>query len=456
MTSIPTLTRRQWLRIGPVAFSGFELLPMLRPLNAAVKGRVHPRGGAEYCLFVFLQGGASQLDTFDVKEGRWTPPDFAIRKLTPEINWPAGLFPKLAAQLPRLALVRSMETWETEHTRATYYMHVAHPISPARLAEIPALGAVVAYEFREKRRETDFLPPFISMNYGADLPREGCLGTKYGPLNLDTKGGGPAFLVPQTERRHFERRVSYLDALAHLPSPTHLTEAPRTQIDTFRGDALGMMQSPKLPEILHLDENDQKRYGSSAFGDSCILARNLLAAGSGVRFIALHHGGWDFHTNIYDKAQKSNHYTVCRTLDEGLGELIADLAKMPFPGGGSLLDKTLIVCLGEFGRTPGDITVGKGRDHHRFAMTGLFAGGGVKGGRAFGATDEQGARVVRTGWARKRSVYPEDVAATIYSVLGIDWTKEITNTPSGRVFQYLDFQSGTDFLDVSEIEPLFG
>ena len=456
MTSIPTLTRRQLLRIGSVALSGFELMPFARHLNAATISRVNPRGSAEYCLFVFLQGGASHLDTFDIKEGRWTPPDFAIRKLAPEVRWPMGLFPKLASRLPRIALARSLETWETEHGRATYYMHVAHPISPARLAEIPSLGAVVAYEFREKRKQTDFLPPFISMNYGADLPKEGCLGAKFGPLNLDTRGGRPAFLVPDAERRRFERRIGYLDAMAALPSPTLLSEEPRVQIDSFRHDALGMMQSPRLPEILRLDDDDKKRYGSSPFGDSCILARNLLKAGAGTRFVALHHGGWDFHTNIYDKSQKSNHYTVCKTLDEGLSELISDLEKTPCQAGGSLLEKTLIVCLGEFGRTPGDITVGKGRDHHRFAMTGLFAGGGVRGGQVLGATDPEGARVIQTGWKRKRSIYPEDVAATIYSVLGIDWTKEITNTPSGRAFQYLDFQSGTDFLDVSEIEPLFG
>ena len=97
----------------------------------------------------------------------------------------------------------------------------------------------------------------------------------------------------------------------------------------------------------------------------------------------------------------------------------------------------------------------KGRDHHRFAMSGLFAGAGILGGCAIGATDEQGARVVRSGWAKKRSVYPEDVAATIYSALGIDWTKEITNTPSGRVFRYVEPQSGTNFLDVAEIAELF-
>ena len=124
--------------------------------------------------------------------------------------------------------------------------------------------------------------------------------------------------------------------------------------------------------------------------------------------------------------------------------------------GRSLLSKTIIACMGEFGRTTGDLTPGKGRDHHRFAMCGLFAGAGIVGGQAIGMTDADGARVIKSGWTKKRSIYSEDVAATIYSALGIDWTKEITNTPSGRFFQYVESQSGTDFLDVGEIAPLFG
>jgi hypothetical protein len=114
----------------------------------------------------------------------------------------------------------------------------------------------------------------------------------------------------------------------------------------------------------------------------------------------------------------------------------------------------LVAALSGF--TIADRTVGKGRDHHRYAMFGLFAGGGVAGGRIIGETDGQGAKVVHSGWSKSRSIYPEDVAATIYSALGIDWTKKITNTPSGRAFEYVEPQSGTDFLDVGEIAEIFG
>ena len=167
---------------------------------------------------------------------------------------------------------------------------------------------------------------------------------------------------------------------------------------------MGMMESPELPRILKLEDEDKKRYGNSGFGDACVLARNILAAERGARFVAINHGAWDLHTNIYDKEQKSNQYTLSRDLDTGLSELMADLEKTKTADGRTLLEKTLIVCLGEFGRTPGNLTVGKGRDHHRFAMSAVFAGAGVIGGRALGATDEEGGRVLKPGWAKKRSM----------------------------------------------------
>ena len=209
--NLPILTRRQLLQVGAVALSGFDLLRPLRPLNAAATQKVQPRGTAECCVFVFLQGGASHLDTFDVKEGRWTPPDFDIRTLAPDVRLPVGLFPKLAPQLNRLALVRSMEAWETVHQRATYYLHVVHPISPARAGEMPSLGAVVAYEFRDKRKSTDFLPPFVSMNYSSDQVKQGCLDSKFAPLNLNTRGGEFSFIVPEDELGRFNRRVEHFE-----------------------------------------------------------------------------------------------------------------------------------------------------------------------------------------------------------------------------------------------------
>jgi hypothetical protein len=453
---VPTLTRRSLFKVGAVAISGFDLLPMLRPLNATVKEKVRPRGTAEYCLFVFLQGGCSHVDSFDLKEGKWTPPDFEVKQVAPGIKMPVSLFPKLSRDLNKFAILRSLETWETEHERAIYYMHAAHGFSPARAKEIPSVGAIVAYESLDKRKDSDFLPPFMSMNYGRNQVKQGCLEPRYGPLNIDTRGGDLSFVVQQEEKNRFDRRIAYLNELSSLsPGAILPGTAQLLQANTFRADALGIMESPEIPKILKLEDEEKKRYGNSGFGDACLLARNILAAERGTRFVAVNHGFWDFHTNIYDKEQKSNQYALSRELDTGLSEVIADMEKTKTADGRTLLEKTLIVCLGEFGRTPGDLTVGKGRDHHRFAMSALFAGAGVIGGRALGATDEEGAKVVKPGWTKQRSMYPEDVAATVYSALGIDWTKEITNTPSGRAFEYIEFQSGTNFLDVSEIDTLF-
>lgn len=450
------LTRRQLVRIGGVALAGFELLPLARPLRALTKEKVSPRGTAEYCVFVFLQGGASHVDSFDLKEGSWTPQDFDVRTIHPEVRLPVGLFPKLSRELDKIAIVRSLEAWETEHGRATYYLHVAHQVSPARVREIPSLGALIAYEFQNKRKQTDFLPPFISMNYGPEQVKEGMLDSKFAPLNFATKNGDLSFVVPQQEKKRFDRRVGYLNQFAALKSGAIVPGAPPlATLDSFRGDALTMMNSPQIPKILEIQDEDSKRYGGTEFGNACILARNILKAESGARFISINHRGWDLHTKIYDKNEKTNHYSLSRDLDGGLAELLTDLDKTKTQDGRSLLEKTLVVVMGEFGRTPGELTPGKGRDHHRFAMSGLFAGGGVKGGRVLGTTDAQGAQVVKSGWSKKRSMYPEDVAATIYSALGIDWTKEIQHTPSGRVFEYIEFQSGTNFLDVAEISGLF-
>jgi Protein of unknown function (DUF1501) len=321
-----------------------------------------------------------------------------------------------------------------------------HPPSPSRLAEIPSIGAVAAYEFRDTRKDTDVLPPFVSLNYGPDQVRQGFLEPRFSPLNLLTDRGFD-FVIPESEKGRFSRRVEHLKQLEELSGHGWQQEG---LIESFRSDSLAMINAPGISDVLHLAEGDRQRYGGNKFGDACLLARNILAARRGTRFLSINHGGWDFHTSIYDKSQKSNQYSKSLDLDTGLAALLDDLDQE------TLLQRTLIVVLGEFGRTTGELTVGKGRDHHRYAMSGLFAGGGVKGGQTIGATDALGERITAPGWSRNRSVYPEDAAATIYSALGIDWTKKMTNTPSGRFFQYVEPLSGTSVFDPSEVAELFG
>ena len=153
---------------------------------------MQPRGTAEHCIFVNLAGGASHVDTFDVKEGRWLPADFDVRTVKPGIRMPFGLFPMLSAQIGRLALVRSMQAWENEHIRAQFYLQVAHSPSPSRLKEMPSLGCVIASEFAPRRRETDYLPPYVAMNFTSGAFKvigEGCLASGYTPLAVETEAG---------------------------------------------------------------------------------------------------------------------------------------------------------------------------------------------------------------------------------------------------------------------------
>ncbi|HWB83110.1 MAG TPA: DUF1501 domain-containing protein [Bryobacteraceae bacterium] len=454
-TDKPTLSRRVFMRVGLTSFSGYCLTPMLMPVNAHAETPGKLRGEADACIFLFLRGGASQLDTFDLKEGHWTPPEFDARKIK-GINIPYGLFPKISDQLDDIVIARSVEAWESAHPRAVYYMQVGHAFSAAREKEMPSVGAVVSYEFLNKRKSSDYLPPYVALNFsnGSNgyLVEGGCLPQQAHPLSLAT-GTDLPFVVDPKEKETFDRRWKMLRELSGQQG----VQASKTaeQWASYYDSAFKVMSSPEISKVLKIGPEDHQRYGASSLGDACVLARNLLDANAGTRYITICHNGWDFHSNIFDKSQKSNHFTLCKELDQAFPALIEDLKKLKTPSGKSLFERTFLVCTGEFGRTGGDLTVNKGRDHNRGAQSVLFAGAGVKGGRAFGATDDQGWKVVKPEWEKKRSIYTEDILATIYSQLGIDWNKEITNTPSGRAFAYLDVAGSTDFVDVGEIPTLF-
>ena len=460
LSLIPKLGRREFFKIGATSFMGFHLLPMVSPLRAATDEKVTPRGSAEFCIFLFLAGGPPQLDTFDLKEGRWTPDDFGIRRLTPDLSMPVGLFPHLTTKLQHLAIVRSGEAWEAVHERGQYYIQVGRAFSPARVAELPSVGSVVAYEFESRKKEGDYLPPFVAMNFtpgGAGLAGPGMLPSNCSPLPLTVKQGADVpFVVPPAEQARFAERWNFLQSLdGSMRNGQSAMGRPVDDFSRYYVGAYEMMKRPEVGQVLQFTEDEHKRYGGSSVGDACILARNLVAADAGAHFMMIAHQGWDLHAKEYDKTQKVNHYTLCRDLDASLGGLLDDLTKTKDKNGRTLLDKTLIVCMGEFGRTPGPLTPNGGRDHHRYANVMLFAGGGVKGDRIIGATDEVGGKVIKAGWHAKRSIYPEDVVTTIYSALGIDWTKEIQNTPSGRAFYYVDGASASGIIAPNEVKELF-
>jgi uncharacterized protein (DUF1501 family) len=461
MNQIPRLERRSFLRLGGLSVAGYGLAPMLAPWNVKAQGRVSPRGQAKSVIFLNLQGGPSQMDMFDVKFGKWAPENRDVRMTPQGYQFPYGLMPKLVGQLGELAVVRSAQAWETVHSRGQYYLQTGHAVSAARVKESPAMGAVIAYESLAQRKESDFLPPFVAMNYESStmygpLLTEGCLSSDASPLTMDLKERSLPFVVEPSEQARYARRWAMLNEMdsSRLNLDERSPQGMR-QFASFGRAVNKMMTNPKISTVMKIEETERAAYGASPFGDACLIAKNMVAAEAGAKFLLVTQPGWDHHGDIYGKNGKGGLYKTCADLDAALAALLLDLKRTKGSDGRPLLDSTLVVCMGEFGRTPGDLTMLAGREHYADTMFALFAGAGVKGGRVMGATDEQAAKITDFGWSARRPVYTEDVCATIYSALGIDWTKRITGMPSGRDFVYVDPAAGTRVIGFREVSELY-
>ncbi len=274
---------------------------------------------------------------------------------------------------------------------------------------------------------------------------------------MDLNDKNLPFLIPEKNRERFNQRWNLLQELDGTSQKlTEKSPQQERQYNAFRTAVHRMMVEPRIGEVMRLSEEEHKAYGSTPLGDACIIARNMVAANAGAKFIFVTQPGWDHHSNIYGKEGKGGIYKTCSDLDSAFSALLADLKKMKRSDGSSLLDRTLVVCMGEFGRTPGELTPMAGREHYAKAMVGAFAGAGIQGGRVMGATDAEAANVTDFGWSGKRPIYVEDVSATIYSTLGIDWTKRITNMPSGRDFVYIDPAATQKVVNFREIPEFFG
>ncbi len=421
-----------------------------------------PRGTARQILFVNLEGGMSQLDSLDAKQGRWTPDNFDIQACGNGLMLPMGIFTHLPQVLDRVSVVRSMAAWDAVHGRAQYYIQTGHPLNPALSKEVPAIGAVVCQELAHERRATDSLPAYIAMNMAgnqAGLINHGFLSAEFGPLNLAIDKGPPD-LAPRKEMAEtMQRRWGRLQSLDRgLRQENSRWDRSFVDYHEYYRGAWNIMNDPRVPEIFSITEEDKGRYGQSSIGTSLALARNLLKADAGTRFILASHGGWDHHGDIY-KPNSRNHPVLMGELDKAFASLVVDLAALPGSRGPnhSLLDETLIVCMSEFGRTPGDISPTRaGREHFIHAHCGMLVGGGIAPGAVIGKTDAVGGTITEFGWAPNRPIYMEDIACTIYSALGIDWTKTIESTPSGRAFHYIETASGTRYVDFQPIDELFG
>jgi hypothetical protein len=321
---------------------------------------------------------------------------------------------------------------------------------------------VVAYELESRRRESDTFPTYVSFNL--ETNQVGALATgflppQYSVFDLNANQALSGMTLDEKATELLEERWRVLQRLRDL-NRERMTGVGRNveAFEDFATTAKRLLTDPRWPASFKISEEDRKRYGNTGPGLACALARNLLREDGGTRYVHVCQHGWDHHRWIYDRSRSDNHYKLMEEFDPALGSLIEDLAVTPSKAspGKMLLDETLVVFMSEFGRTPGPLNHLAGRDHHKYAFPAMFAGAGVKGGAVLGASDKDGDKVVDTGWNHKEQPRIENVVATIYSALGIDWSKSLRNTPSKRAYVYVDPLGANGYIPTDELCGIYG
>lgn len=448
-------SRRELLKFGGLGLAGAAasgVWPLDVRANTAIKTK--PRGNARNVIFFEIAGAISHIDSFDFKENAATQKDFDVRKLPNGMYLPHALFPRMEKVMDRVATVRSFVNHEEVHLRGQYYIQTGRQLNVAFASEIPSIGTVVAAELESRRRETDTFPTYVS--FALETNQVGALATGFMPprfsvFDLNPEQALRGMALDQKAAELLEERWRLLSGLRELEKGK--SRGFSRQIDAYEDfsvTAKKLLTDPRWPTAFHISDADRTRYGNTTVGLSSILARNILRQDAGTRYIHICHNGWDHHKEIWTREAKSNHYTLIAEFDPALASLIEDLAA------DKLLDNTLIVAMSEFGRTTGPLNHLAGRDHHKYAFPALFAGAGVKGGSIIGATDADGSRCVETGWKHKVQPRIENVVATIYSALGIDWSKEVRNTPSGRAYTYVDHLGAQGYIPTDELSAIYG
>jgi hypothetical protein len=365
-----------------------------------------PGRTADHVILFWLGGGMSHVDTWDPKPGRPVQGEFQPISTSADGIQISEIFPKLARQMHRAALIRSIAGTQGDHGLASYQLQTSYTNSGNVVH--PGIGSIVVHE----RQAQGDLPGLISISGMA--PGAGYLGQKCEAYYVGRPGERDPYLAfPEgITKEKGARRLEILErmnARAVGKSGAPALKASATALQ----DAVALMHSPAL-EAFELDKESPKtleRYGNTEFGRGALLARKLVE--TGVRFVQVNRGGFDNHTGIFPAMRA--HGDV---MDSALASLLEDLHAS------GKLERTMVVVLSEFGRTP-KINGQAGRDHHAAVFSCFMAGGGIKSGFALGKSDADAMA------PEERPVRVHDLHATICAALGIDHTKEIT-TPQGR------------------------
>ncbi|MEO6808134.1 MAG: DUF1501 domain-containing protein [Isosphaeraceae bacterium] len=423
-------SRRALLRVGVLsAWSlGMADLFRLRARAAETSEAGVGAGKARSCILIWLGGGASHIDTFDPKpeassdvRGEFKP----IATSVPGLSI-SEVLPTLAKVMDRVTLIRSMTSPEADHDRAAHHLLTGYRPSPALI--YPGFGSAVA---KSRGLTGGTLPPYVAVPDAPLFSSSGYLTPAFDPFAVGADPNQAGFRVRDltppdrlTLNRLRRRRamVKTLDAFAADVPETPLTASR----DSFADQAYDLLTSKDAQaafQIKQETEATRDRYGRTPLGQSLLLARRLVERG--VSFVTVNDKGtgaliWDTHVQNFPVIKN----TLAPPVDLGVSALISDLAAR------GLLESTLVVMMGEFGRTPTINAMG-GRDHHGRANSILLAGGGVPGGLVLGRTDDKGDSPI------DRPVSPADLAATVYSALGIDPSQQFS-TPDGQPIRLVD------------------
>lgn len=437
-----SVSRRHFL-LGAASTAGFHLLKSHADAEVVSRAAT-PRKTAQACIFINLAGAPSHLDTFTPQDGPWNPPDADLRQYPGGIVLSRTFFPNLSKITNDLCILRSVVSWEAAHERGQFYVQTSHPSNPAFAQETPHIGAVVS---RELGNSNNPLPPFLAF-YSSGMQGAAFLGGRAAPMMPTPARAGLSTLehnyYGNTSQARFERKFQLLDAL-DAPLRQDPFDPGMAAYASFYGSAKQMMYNEAISSVFRYTVDDEGRYGNTNIGRSLIVARNAVRARNGAVFINTMMGGWDTHQQMFDTGYSGNLYQLTNQLDRAVSALVEDLKSS------GDFERTIICMMGEFGRTPGNLNARGGRDHHKNAMCATLLGGGVKGGRIIGEQSPDGATVVTPGWKADRPINTEDIAATLYSALGIDWTKSITDTPSGRKFEYIPYAAEGVYYPVDEV-----
>lgn len=421
--------RRDFLQIGAAGLIGLSL-PSFLAAEAHAKAKEPTRTSsgspAKSVILVWLAGGPATIDMWDNKpeapEG--IRGEFAsINTAVPGIRWSEHL-PKMAAVADKVSVVRSLYHTIPSHGPATVFMTTGN--KPTAALQYPAMGSLAA-----KLRPTELgIPPYVTFMdlRNGSAGQAGYLGTSYNPFVIEGGAGGKGdkasfrvrgITLPNgVSLNDLAKRDQLLntfdDAFRQVDKNNDLVDG----LDTFHKQAIEILRSDKTQKAFSLGDESaatRERYGATPLGQGALAARRLIEAG--VRFVTVGIGGWDTHGQNFTNLKTK----LLPPVDQTLSALISDLDQR------GLLDSTIVMCAGEFGRTP-KINKNAGRDHWARSMACVLAGGGIRRGYAHGTTDASGMAPATD------PVTPDDVAATIFSQLGIRPDTEM-QTPTGRPIQ---------------------